>query len=130
MQWDPSAQTWISLEQGSELRKQNRKGREFHSFSEDEFGVEGYLADSWGGTKIRVLVDQAGDGLIKLDSSAVDEIVDALKQEYDEDVVDDAKEKLSLIREQVGSYVLYDDTGETESENVFSWDILKYLGED
>ena len=91
MQWDPSAQTWISLEQGSELRKQNRKGREFHSFSEDEFGVEGYLADSWGGTKIRVLVDQDGDGLIKLDSSAVDEIVDALKQEYDEEVVDDAK---------------------------------------
>jgi len=130
MQWDPSAQTWISLEQGSELRKQNRKGREFHSFSEDEFGVEGYLADSWGGTKIRVLVDQDGDGLIKLDSSAVDEIVDALKQEYDEEVVDDAKEKISVIREKVGIYVLYDDTGETESENVFSWDILKYLGED
>lgn len=130
MQWDPSAQTWISLEQGSELRKQNRKGREFHSFSEDEFGVEGYLADSWGGTKIRVLVDQDGDGLIKLDSSAVDEIVDALKQEYDEEVVDEAKEKISVIREKVGIYVLYDDTGETESENVFSWDILKYLGED
>jgi prepilin-type N-terminal cleavage/methylation domain-containing protein len=130
MQWDPSAQTWISLEQGSELRKQNRKGREFHSFSEDEFGVEGYLADSWGCTKIRVLVDQDGDGLIKLDSSAVDEIVDALKQEYDEEVVDDAKEKISVIREKVGIYVLYDDTGETESENVFSWDILKYLGED
>ena len=130
MQWDPSAQTWISLEQGSELRKQNRKGREFHSFSEDEFGVEGYLADSWGGTKIRVLVDQDGDGLIKLDSSAVDEIVDALKQEYDEEVVDDVKEKISVIREKVGIYVLYDDTGETESENVFSWDILKYLGED
>jgi acyl carrier protein len=130
MQWDPSAQEWISLEQGSELRKQNRKGREFHSFSEDEFGVEGYLADSWGGTKIRVLVDQDGDGLIKLDSSAVDEIVDALKQEYDEEVVDEAKEKISVIREKVGIYVLYDDTGETESENVFSWDILKYLGED
>ena len=74
--------------------------------------------------------DQDGDGLIKLDSSAVDEIVDALKQEYDEEVVDDAKEKISVIREKVGIYVLYDDTGETESENVFSWDILKYLGED
>ena len=130
MQWDPDSQEWLALEQGSELRKQNRKGREFHSFSEDEFGVDGYLADSWGGTKIRVVVDQDGDGLIKLDSSAVDEIVTALKQEYDDEVVDDAKDKISVIREKVGIYVLYDDSGETESENVFSWDILKYLEED
>lgn len=130
MQWDPDSQEWLALEQGSELRKQNRKGREFHSFSEDEFGVDGYLADSWGGTKIRVVVDQDGDGLIKLDGSAVDEIVTALKQEYDDEVVDDAKDKISVIREKVGIYVLYDDSGETESENVFSWDILKYLEED
>ena len=74
------------------------------------------------------MVDQDGDGLIKLDSSAVDEIVTALKQEYDDDLVDDAKDKISVIREKVGIYVLYDDSGETESENVFSWDILKYLG--
>jgi prepilin-type N-terminal cleavage/methylation domain-containing protein len=130
MQWDPDSQEWLALDQGSELRKQNRKGREFHSFSEDEFGVDGYLADSWGGTKIRVVVDQDGDGLIKLESSAVDEIVTALKQEYDDEVVDDAKDKISVIREKVGIYVLYDDSGETESENVFSWDILKYLEED
>jgi prepilin-type N-terminal cleavage/methylation domain-containing protein len=130
MQWDPSSQEWLPLEQGSDQRKQNRKGREFHSFSEDEFGVDGYLADSWGGTKIRILVDQDGDGLIKLDSSAVDEIVTALKQEYDDEVVDNAKDKISVIREKVGIYVLYDDSGETESENVFSWDILKYLEED
>ena len=130
MQWNPNGQEWLALDQGSDLRKQNRKGREFHSFSEDEFGVDGYLADSWGGTKIRVVVDQDGDGLIKLDSSAVDEIVTALKQEYDEDLVEDAKDKISVIREKVGIYVLYDDSGETESENVFSWDILKYLGEE
>tara|TARA_Y100000287_G_scaffold172935_1_gene160559 strand:- start:123 stop:806 length:684 start_codon:yes stop_codon:yes gene_type:complete len=130
MQWNPSTLEWLPIEQGSELRKQNRKGREFHSFSEDEFGVDGYLADQWGGTKIRVVVDQDGDGLIKLDTSAVDEIVTALKQEYDEEVVDEATEKISVIREKVGIYVLYDDSGETESENVFSWDILKYLGEE
>ena len=130
MKWDPSALEWSQLEQGDELRDQNRKGREFHSFSEDEFGIDGYLADQWGGTKIRIVVDLDGDGLIKLDSSAVDEIVTALKQDYDEDVVEEAKEKISIIREKVGIYVLYDDSGETESENVFSWDILKYLGEE
>ena len=130
MKWDPDLSEWQPVEQGSELRGQNRKGREFHSFSEDEFGPNGYLADSWGGTKIRVVVDQDGDGLIKLESAAVDKIIAALKQEYDSDVVDKAKEKLSVIREKVGIYILYEVTGETESENVFSWDVGKYLEEE
>ena len=129
MKWEPELSEWQPIEQGSELRDQNRKGREFHSFSEDEFGPDGYLADAWGGTKIRVLVDQDGDGIIKLDSAAIDEIVDALKQDNDSEVVDAAKDKISVIREKVGIYVLYDETGDTESENVFSWDIGKYLEE-
>ena len=129
MKWEPELSEWQPLEQGSEQRDQNRKGREFHSFSEDEFGPDGYLADAWGGTKIRVLVDQDGDGIIKLDSASVDEIVDALKQDNDSEIVDAAKDKISVIREKVGIYVLYDDTGDTESENVFSWDIGKYLEE-
>ena len=130
MRWDPNLTEWQPIDQGSELRDQNRKGREFHSFSEDEFGPEGYLADSWAGTKIRIVVDQDGDGLIKLGSAAVDEILSALKQDYDSEVVDNAKEKLSVIREKVGIYVLVDETGETESENVFSWDVGKYLEKD
>jgi prepilin-type N-terminal cleavage/methylation domain-containing protein len=129
MKWEPELSEWQPIEQGSELRDQNRKGREFHSFSEDEFGPDGYLADAWGGTKIRVLVDQDGDGIIKLDSAAIDEIVDALKQDNDSEIVDAAKDKISVIREKVGIYVLYDETGDTESENVFSWDIGKYLEE-
>ena len=130
MRWDPDLTEWQPIDQGSELRDQNRKGREFHSFSEDEFGPDGYLADSWAGTKIRVVLDQDGDGLIKLGSSAVDEIISALKQDYNSEVVDNAKDKLSVIREKVGIYVLVDETGETESENVFSWDVGKYLEED
>ena len=129
MKWEPELSEWQPIDQGSELRDQNRKGREFHSFSEDEFGPDGYLADAWGGTKIRVLVDQDGDGIIKLDSAAIDEIVDALKQDNDSEIVDAAKDKISVIREKVGIYVLYDETGDTESENVFSWDIGKYLEE-
>ena len=129
MKWEAELSEWQPIEQGSELRDQNRKGREFHSFSEDEFGPDGYLADAWGGTKIRVLVDQDGDGIIKLDGAAIDEIIDALKQDNDSEVVDAAKDKISVIREKVGIYVLYDETGDTESENVFSWDIGKYLEE-
>jgi prepilin-type N-terminal cleavage/methylation domain-containing protein len=130
MKWDPDTSEWQPLAQGSELRDQNRKGREFHSFSEDEFGSEGYLADSWGGKKIRVVVDQDGDGLIKLDDATVGEIMDALKNDYSSEVVDAAKEKISVIREKVGIFVLYDDLGETDTNNVFSWDITKYLEEE
>ena len=130
MKWDPDTSEWQPVAQGSELRDQNRKGREFHSFSEDEFGSEGYLADSWGGRKIRVVVDQDGDGLIKLDDATVGEIMDALKNDYSSEVVDAAKEKISVIREKVGIFVLYDDLGETDTNNVFSWDITKYLEEE
>ena len=130
MKWDPDTSVWQPVPQGSELRDQNRKGREFHSFSEDEFGSEGYLADSWGGKKIRVVVDQDGDGLIKLDDATVGEIMDALKNDYSSEVVDAAKEKISVIREKVGIFVLYDDLGETDTNNVFSWDITKYLEEE
>ena len=130
MNWLPDTSEWQPVEQGSELRNENRKGREFHSFSEDEFGQDGYIADSWGGTKIRILVDQDGDGIIKLDSAALDEIISALKQEHDSETVDNAKEKISVIREKVAIYVLFDESGETESENVFSWDISKYLEEE
>lgn len=130
MKWDPDTSVWQPVAQGSELRDQNRKGREFHSFSEDEFGSEGYLADSWGGKKIRVVVDQDGDGLIKLDDATVGEIMDALKNDYSSEVVDAAKEKISVIREKVGIFVLYDGMGETDTNNVFSWDITKYLEEE
>jgi hypothetical protein len=75
-------------------------------------------------------VDQDGDGLIKLDDATVGEIMDALKNDYSSEVVDAAKEKISVIREKVGIFVLYDDLGETDTNNVFSWDITKYLEEE
>lgn len=130
MKWDPDTSEWQPIAQGSELRDQNRKGREFHSFSEDEFGPDGYLADSWGGKKIRILVDQNGDGLIKMNDATVGEIMDALKNDYSAEIVDAAKEKISVIREKVGIFVLYDDLGDTDTNNVFSWDITKYLEEE
>ena len=133
MKWLPETSVWEPLD--DELRDQNKKGREFHSFSEDEFNSKNYLADAWEGQNIRIVVDLDGDGLIKLDSSAVDEIVTALKQDYDPADVDNAKEKLSVIREKVGVYSLFNSKGDDEfeneeSENVFSWDIAKYIVEE
>ena len=82
-----------------------------------------------GGRNIYIVVDQNGDGLIKLNDSALSLIVEALKNDYDPSDVDQAKDKLRTIRDQVGIFVIQDPTGETHTENVFSWDIQKYLGE-
>ena len=123
--WEASSQTWMPLD--GELLDQNRKSREFHSFSEDEFGDDGYLADAWGGKDIRLLVDYNGDGLIELSSEAVDEIKKALSSDFESEVLEDASEKFKVIRDKVAIYVLEDPQGDSDSENVFSWDIMKYL---
>ena len=127
MQWDVGSQSWSKLD--DTLLKQNRKSRQFHSFTEDEFGEDGYLADAWGGRNIQVVVDQDGDGLIELSSEVVTQITEALKSEYDAEVVEDATEKFKVIRDKVGIFVLEDKTGETDSETDFSWDIKKFLND-
>lgn len=125
MKWEVDAQKWVSLD--DVLIDQNRKSREFHSFAEDEFGEHGYLADAWGGREIRILVDYDGDGLIELSTQVVDEIKAALKSDYDYEQIEEAAEKFRVIRDKVAIYVLEDASGETDSQNVFSWDIKKFF---
>ena len=85
----------------------------------------------WGGNpKIRILVDQDGDGLIKLEDKDLDDIISALKVDYDSDVVDAAKDKLRVIRDKVGIFVLFDDTGDWDTQSAFSWDVDKFLQSD
>ena len=125
--WDISTQTWGQLD--DDLLVENRKSRQFHSFTEDEFGDHGYLADAWGGRDIQIVVDQDGDGLIELSTEVVNRIKVALKKDYDNEEVEDASEKFKVIRDKVGIFVLEDPTGETDSENVFSWDIRKFFSD-
>ena len=127
MQWDVGNQSWSKLD--DDMLRENKKSRQFHSFTDDEFNEEGYLADAWGGRNIQLVVDQDGDGLIELSSEVVNEIKDALKSEYDGEVVEEAAEKFKVIRDKVGVFVLEDKTGEFDSGNVFSWDIQKFLTE-
>jgi prepilin-type N-terminal cleavage/methylation domain-containing protein len=115
--------TWEPLDS---FRDDNKRAREFHSFGEDEFGEDGYLADAWGGSKIFLVVDRDGDGLIELQSTAFTELKDALLKEYDSEIIERAGDKLKFIHEKVGIYVLNDGG---DSENVFSWNIKKYLEE-
>ena len=90
----------------------------------DEFGEDGYLSDAWGGSKFRILSDRNNDGLIELQDAALSEILDALKETYDSDVVDAAKNKIRSIHADVAFYVLIEDE---VPENVFSWDVEKYM---
>ena len=127
MQWDVGSQSWSKLD--DDMLRENKKSRQFHSFTADEFGEDGYLADAWGGRNIQIVVDQDGDGLIELSSEVVNEIKEALKSDYDSEVIEEAAEKFKVIRDKVGIFVLEDKTGEFDSENVFSWDIQKFLAE-
>ena len=138
MKWNSSSLSWESLD--GELEYQNKKGREFHSFGEDEFGYvdpDGdeqnngkFLSDAWGNPKIRILVDQDGDGLIKLSEQDLSDIVSALKVDYEAQVVDAARDKLQVIRDKVGIFVLFDDTGDWDTQSAFSWDVAKFLQAD
>ena len=119
--WDRNSRNWLPLEN---FRDQNKRQREFHSFTEDEFGEDNYLSDAWGNDRIFVVVDRDGDGLIKLESQTLNEIASALKREYAAHIVDEAMDEIEVVHESVGVYVL-NDGGDTQ--NVFSWDILKYL---
>ena len=74
-----------------------------------------------------MLVDYNGDGLIELSSEAVDEIKKALSSDFESEELEDASEKFKVIRDKVAIYVLEDPQGDSDSENVFSWDIMKYL---
>jgi prepilin-type N-terminal cleavage/methylation domain-containing protein len=122
-EWDRTNNSWIPLDQ---YRDENKRSREFHSFGEDEFGENGFLVDAWGGDRILIVVDRDGDGLIELEATAFTNLKDALIREYDSQIVEDAGDKLKFIHEKVGIYILNDGG---DSENVFSWNIEKYLEE-
>ena len=121
--WDRDNRSWLPLD---DLRDQNKRSREFHSFGEDEFGENSFLADAWGNTKIYIVVDRDGDGLIKLQADTFAKIADALKREYDSDIVEEAADKIEVIHEKIGIYVLNDGG---DAQNVFSWNLEKYLEE-
>ncbi|HAE10198.1 MAG TPA: hypothetical protein DCG39_01005 [Opitutae bacterium] len=124
--WNTDTQRWAKLE--GDLLKQNNKREDYcGELTEDDFGVDGFLADAWGGTSIHVLVDADNDDLIELDGNALNDIKDALRNDYDRDVIDRAEEKIKVIRQKVAIYVLHDESGELGTRNVFSWDIHKYL---
>ena len=110
---------------GDSYEDENRDLKEFHSFSEDEFGSDGNLLAY---ESIGFLVDHDRDGVITMDSGLVDEIIASLSQEYDEDEIENLKnasENFSLINEDIALFILSDQS--TNLSNLFSWNLDKYF---
>jgi len=105
------------------LSDQNKDGKEFHSFSEDEFDGEGNLISL---NSLRILVDLNGDGSIELGEDTKAQIVESLLLDYNE-------EEMSLIEsngfqninESIALFILNDD--KLSISNVYSWNIEKYF---
>ena len=86
MSWNVDSLMWEDLT--DDLLEQNPKRREFHAFTEDEFGEDGYLI--LGEEKIRIVVDHDGDGLIRLSENDLSSIIDSLKTDYDSETLENA----------------------------------------
>jgi prepilin-type N-terminal cleavage/methylation domain-containing protein len=112
--------TWEPIESGNE---QNRKAKEFHSFSSDEFNSTGKLI---GANNIGILVDQNGDGLIELDPSLSNDILQSLTIDYSASEIQAVDvEKFGRIREKVAIFLLQDD--DLDVQNVYSWNVEKFF---
>ena len=108
-----------------EFLDENKEKKEFHTFTEDEFDADGNLV---GFESVRILVDYDRDGMIKLGSDVVDEILASLTPEYDEDemvLVQSRIEQFSVINEEIAFFILSDEISGVS--NVYSWNLEKYF---
>jgi prepilin-type N-terminal cleavage/methylation domain-containing protein len=108
-----------------EFLDENKEKKEFHTFTEDEFDADGNLV---GFESVRILVDYDRDGMIKLGSDVVDEILASLTPDYDEDeisLVQSRIEQFSVINEEIAFFILSDEISGVS--NVYSWNLEKYF---
>ena len=114
-----------SEEGWGEFLDENKEKKEFHTFTEDEFDADGNLV---GFESVRILVDYDRDGMIKLGSDVVDEILASLTPDYDEDEISLVKsriEQFSVINEEIAFFILSDEISGVS--NVYSWNLEKYF---
>lgn len=108
-----------------EFLDENKDKKNFHTFTEDEFDAEGNLV---GFESVRILVDFDRDGIIKLGSDVVDEILASLSPDYDEaemSLAESRIEQFSVINEEIAFFILSDEISGVS--NVYSWNLEKYF---
>ena len=111
-----------------EFLDENKDKKNFHTFTEDEFDAEGNLV---GFESVRILVDFDRDGIIKLGSDVVDEILASLSPDYDEaemSLAESRIEQFSVINEEIAFFILSDEISGVS--NVYSWNLEKYFDSD
>jgi prepilin-type N-terminal cleavage/methylation domain-containing protein len=118
---------WSSLDKHID---QNEKGREFHSFTSDEFMENGEFIGKF--LEIKILFDSDGSGNIEATNTVIKEITDSLRADYSSEDLDDTfAQKLIYIDESIVFYLTEYDNLEEDDEwaitNVFSWNLQKYL---
>ena len=118
---------WSSLDNHID---QNEKGREFHSFTSDEFMEKGEFIGQF--LEIKILFDSDGSGNIEVTDTAIKDITDSLRADYSSEDLDDTfAQKLLYIDESIVFYLTEYDNLEEDDEwgitNVFSWNLEKYL---
>jgi antitoxin component YwqK of YwqJK toxin-antitoxin module len=119
MKWNRRSKSWEELD-GDLLTMANRKKIKFYSFTEDNFGDEGFLKDAWGGSNIHVLVDQDLDGEITLSDRFWHTI--PLPHDYDvEFVIGIDGRDVNNIQDKVAFYTLGEEN--IGNPNIFSWDL-------
>jgi prepilin-type N-terminal cleavage/methylation domain-containing protein len=115
--------TEIGWDDSVNLSDQNKDGKEFHSFSEDEFDGEGNLISL---NSLRILVDWNGDGLIELGEDTKAQIVENLSLDYNEEEMSLIESNgIQNINESIALFILNDD--KLSISNVYSWNIEKYF---
>jgi prepilin-type N-terminal cleavage/methylation domain-containing protein len=115
--------TEIGWDDSVNLSDQNKDGKEFHSFSEDEFDGEGNLISL---NSLRILVDWNGDGSIELGEDTKAQIVENLSLDYNEEEMSLIESNgIQNINESIALFILNDD--KLSISNVYSWNIEKYF---
>lgn len=111
---------WTNLDADN---TENRRAKEFHSFTEDEFDENGKLI---GAENVMILVDQDGDGTIQLQSNLVEDILNSLKIDYSTSELDQVdRDSFSKVHEKAVIFILNDD--DLDLQNIFSWNIQKFF---
>jgi prepilin-type N-terminal cleavage/methylation domain-containing protein len=124
---------WLEVEIGD---PQNPKRKEFHSFSDDEFYIpdnplsflrtESPHLKGSASQKLYILTDQDGDGVIKMDETLVDEILESLSSDFSTNEIQNIdREIFRMVYDKIIILLLEDE--DLDVRNVYSWNVEKFF---
>ena len=112
------------------------KRKEFHSFSDDEFYIpdnplsflrtESPHLKGSASQKLYILTDQDGDGVIEMDETLVDEILESLSSDFSTNEIQNIdREIFRMVYDKIIILLLEDE--DLDVRNVYSWNVEKFF---